>query len=120
GGGRAAPLEPPRHLPPGTGRARVPDTARPMAGKMNTLLHWETRTFRPRYSTSANGEPVAINARPSVQRNRSAGTASDFEVGLDSGKIIGRSHLRAISRTMGSVNAPGRVESPTRMVPAIL
>ena len=103
-----------------TRRVRVADSASPIAGKMNTLLHWETRTLRLRYSTSANGEPVAINARPSVQRSRSAGTASDFEVGLDSGKIIGCLHLRAISRTMDSVNAPGRVESPIRIVQSIL
>ena len=36
------------------------------------------------------------------------------EVGLESGKIIGRSTLRAISRTIDSVNAPPTVDRPIK------
>jgi hypothetical protein len=79
-----------KNMPSVTRRARVADTASPMAGKMNTLLHCEMRILRPLCTTSGKGEPVAISARPSVQRSKSSGTASDFEVGLESGKIIGR------------------------------
>src|SRR2546422_4074881 len=75
--------------------------------------------LRPPYATGANGEPVATSARPSVQRIRSSAVASDFEVGLDSGKMIGRSTLRAISRTIDSLNAPRAVDRPIRIVALI-
>src|SRR5262245_25873660 len=65
------------------------------------------------------GEPVATRARPSVQRIRSPAAASERSVGLESGKMTGRATLRAISRTIGSVNAPPTVESPIRMVASI-
>ena len=70
----------------------------------------------PRARPASNGLPVAISARPSVQRIRSAGSASHFEVGLDSGMMIGRSVCAAMSRTIASVNAPVWVEVPIRMV----
>src|ERR1700751_2772536 len=73
--------------------------------------------LRPSKLTGANGEPDATNARPSVQRIRSSAVASDFEVGFESGKIIGRSIFRAISRTIGSVKAPPTVEKPIIAVP---
>ena len=60
--------------------------------------------------------PVATNARPSDQRMRSSAVASASSVGLLSGKMIGRSHHDAIARTIVSVNAPGIVDVPTRMV----
>ena len=90
-----------------------------MAGKMKMLLHCAIGIFRPSYWTGANGEPVATSARPSVQRIRSSAVASDFEVGFDSGKMIGRSTLRPISRTIASVNAPRAVDSPIRTVASI-
>src|SRR6266404_3402829 len=72
---------------------RAPDatTPSPMAGKMKTLLHCAMGMVRPPYRTGAKGEPVATRARPSVQRIKSSAFASDFVVGFDSGKIIGRS-----------------------------
>src|SRR5437879_8092058 len=51
---------------------------RPTAWNMNTLLHWATGMRRLPNSTGGKGEPVAIKARHSVHRMRSAGTASDF------------------------------------------
>src|ERR1700744_4988069 len=72
--------------------------------------------FRPLWVTGANGEPDATRARPSVQRIRSSAVASDFDVGFESGKIMGRSTFRAISRTIGSENAPPTVENPIRIV----
>ena len=56
---------------------------------MNTLLHWATGTLRPSISTRGKGEPVATTARPSVQRARSEGSASERDVGLERGKMIG-------------------------------
>src|SRR5207244_11854728 len=70
--------------------------------------------------TGANGEPVATSARPSDQRTRSSAVASDLAVGLESGKTIGRSTLRAISRTTGSVKAPPTVDRPMRIVASVL
>src|ERR1700743_3450096 len=75
---------------------------------------------RPLWTTGANGEPDATRARPSVQRIRSSAVASDFEVGFESGKMIGRSTFSAISRTIGSEKAPPTVERPIRMVALIL
>ena len=74
------------------------------------------RTSLPLTSTGANGLPVPTSARPSVQRNRSAGAASDCEVGFDSGKITGCGVWRAISRTISSVNAPGCALTPASTV----
>src|SRR6201996_7288978 len=76
--------------------------------------------FRPLWVTGANGEPDATRARPSVQRIRSSAVASDFEVGFESGKMIGRSTFRAISLTIGSEKAPPTVERPIRIVAFIL
>src|SRR4029453_9286366 len=67
-------------------------------------------------STGRNGLPVATSARPSVHRIRSTGTASAFDVGLDSGMMTARSTGDAICRTMPSVNAPNWVEVPISIV----
>src|SRR6266480_2104673 len=66
--------------------------------------------------TGPNGLPVATRARPPVQASRSAGVASDRVVGLDMGRMTGRSTCVAISRTIRSVKAPCWVEVPMRMV----
>ena len=71
--------------------ARATVTPRPRPGNTNALFACAIRYVAPPYSTGANGLPVATSARPSVQRIRSAGTASALEVGLDSGMMIGRS-----------------------------
>jgi hypothetical protein len=47
---------------------------------------------------------------------RSSAVASDFEVGLDSGKMIGRSTLCAISRTIRFGERAVAVDRPIRMV----
>ncbi len=71
------------------------------------LLHCPMVIVCPLYDISGKGLPVAIKARPSVQAIRSAGAASLLEVGLEIGKIIGRSTCLAIARTMASVKTPG-------------
>ena len=50
--------------------------------------------------TGPNGLPVAVSTFPSVQAIRSFGSASALEVGLDSGKMIGRSVCAAMSVTI--------------------
>src|SRR2546425_12514759 len=84
------------------------------------LLHWAMGIALPPWGTGANGEPVATSARPVVQRIRWSAFASDFDVGLDSGKMIGRATLRPISRTIASVKAPWAVDRPMRIVALIL
>ena len=64
----------------------------------------------------SKGEPVAMRALPSVHSRRSAGRASAFEVGFDSGMMIGRSWWEAISRTTRSVKAPNWAEQPMSIV----
>ena len=66
--------------------------------------------------TGSKGLPVAVSTRPSVHSMRSAGSASHFEVGFDSGMMIGRSVWAAMSFTIASVNAPEWVEVPISMV----
>ena len=64
----------------------------------------------------AKGLPVAIRARPSVQFTRSPGTASTRLVGLESGKMIGRSTWAAIERTISSVKWRGWPLTPISAV----
>ena len=59
---------------------------------------------------------MVISALPWDHSSRSAGTASMREVGLESGKIIGRSHEAVIASTTSRVNAPHTAEQPSRMV----
>ena len=66
--------------------------------------------------TGVNGLPVTINARPSVHAIRSAAVASARDAGLESGKMMGRSVCRAMSRTIASVKAPGAPDAPISMV----
>ena len=85
---------------------------RPSPGKMKTLLAWPIR--RP--STGGKGLPVAMSARPSVQRTMSSGVASAMAVGFESGITIGRSVPDAISRTTSSEKVPATPVVPTRIV----
>ena len=59
---------------------------------------------------------MATSARPSVQSDRSCGVASECEVGLDSGMMIGRFTADAMSCTISRVNAPRWVERPIKQV----
>ena len=59
---------------------------------------------------------MVISALPLDHCTTSAGIASMREVGLDSGKIIGRSQDAVIASTTSWVNAPNTVEEPSRMV----
>ena len=70
----------------------------------------------PAYVTGAYGLPVAMSARPSVQRSRSWGVASQRSIGLERGKMMGRSTLAAIVRTAFSPNSPHWAETPRSTV----
>src|SRR5512140_2353816 len=85
-------------------------------GKMNALLQFPIRRRLPPYTTSGNGVPVATSARPRDHLRISSGGASAFEVGFDSGKMIGQGQCADISRTISSVNVPGWVDVPISMV----
>ena len=60
--------------------------------------------------------PVAIIARPWLQRMASAGVHSTFEVGLLKGKMIGRPTSWDIVRTIRSVKVPGWAVVPIKIV----
>lgn len=81
--------------------------------------------------TGGKGEPVAINARPSVHAMASSGSTSQSDVGLDMGNcdgqtasmrwkspltMMGRSTCLAISLTMSSVKERECVDVPIRTV----
>src|SRR6476646_7976463 len=83
------------------------------------LLHCAMGIVRPPKLTGAKGEPVATSALPLVQLIKSSAVASEREVGLERGKMIGREVLRAISRTIDSVKAPLADEKPMRIVASI-
>src|SRR5262249_43914647 len=75
--------------------------------------------LRPLKLTGAKSEPVATKTRASVQRIKSSAFASELDVGLERGKMVGRGTLCAISRTTASVNAPPAVERPMRIAASI-
>src|SRR5262249_560806 len=101
-------------------RALDASNPRPTAGKIKTLLHWAISILFAPYFTGANGDPVATSARPSVQAMRSEGSASERLVGVDKGKMIGRSVLLAISGTIDSAKIPLTVDKPINMVASTL
>ena len=80
------------------------------------MLVWLMGMLRPSRVTGAKGLPVPTSARPSVHSIRSCGLASARDVGLDSGKMIGRSVCWAIWRTIASVKAPACIETPISVV----
>src|ERR1700754_3716579 len=84
--------------------ARTPS---PTPGKMFTLLHCPITYFFPSYSTGGKGLPVAIIACPLVHFIRSSGIASDLDVGLERGKIMGLATCFFISTITSSVKDPG-------------
>jgi hypothetical protein len=72
---------------------------------------------RPALSVSgANGEPDANSTRPPVHSIACSKVHSDWLVGLDSGKMMGRGLSSAISRTAASLNAPPIVLTPMSAV----
>jgi hypothetical protein len=91
---------------------------RPTPGKMKTLLACPTSLAPPPMSTGPNGLPLATSALPSVQRSTSAGVASHFDVGLDSGNTIGDLARAAMALIACSVKAPWVPLVPIRMVGA--
>lgn len=63
----------------------------PIPGKQVELLHSATSYSLPLYLTGGNGLPVAMRALPFVHSLMSFGSASWSRVGLERGKMIGRS-----------------------------
>src|SRR6266699_6645979 len=74
------------------------------------------RVETPFFRTGGKGLPVPITARPSVQARRSLGVASDRDVGLDKGKMIGCCVNSATVRTTRSGKAPGWPDTPISTV----
>ncbi len=103
-------------IPSVTRLARATTVPSPSPGYTSALLAWPMTWVVPSRVTGGTGMPAATSARPPVQDSTSAGIASIFSVGLDSGSTIGRSTCRAIPVTTCSVNAPALVEVPTRTV----
>mmetsp|Transcript_33002 Transcript_33002/g.83781 ORF Transcript_33002/g.83781 Transcript_33002/m.83781 type:complete len:255 (+) Transcript_33002:1263-2027(+) len=94
----------------------VSTAAWPTEGKMYALLACAGWYSTPLCVSGAKGEPDANTTRPSVQLNASSYVHSDLEVGLDRGKMMGRSFSAAISRTTSSEKALAMVDTPMRMV----
>src|SRR5437762_1344313 len=90
-----------------TSRASVTSAPSPTPGKTKALLAWPIRWVRPATSTGANGLPEATSARPPVQARMSAGMASLWLVGLDSGSTSGRATAAAMASMIGRVKVPG-------------
>ena len=104
------------------GDAREPRPRwRPVPGPGRRTRCWpgRSRAGDPRCSTGAKGDPVATIARPSVHARTSAGSASETEVGLESGSTMGRSPAASpstIARTTASLNVPATPVAPTSTV----
>ena len=98
--------------------SRLSDTIvpSPRPGNTKTLFACPTSCRTPAWSTGPNGDPVATSARPSVQARMSAGVASAFDVGLDSGMISGWRTPAAVARTIASPNVPAVAVVPTSTV----
>mmetsp|Transcript_7922 Transcript_7922/g.26160 ORF Transcript_7922/g.26160 Transcript_7922/m.26160 type:complete len:214 (-) Transcript_7922:1357-1998(-) len=90
----------------------------PSPGKMYKLFPWFARISRPETApfASSKGDPLEKTALPSVAFAASSDVHSAFEVGLDRGKIIGRSFCSPICRKTSSVNNPFTVDAPSKAV----
>src|SRR5215469_3861585 len=105
-----------RSMPSVTLDAPATIVPRPRPGYTRALLDWPKWYVTPPYSNGSMGSPVATSAVPLDQVMMSAGRASIFEVGLETGKITGRSTAALIASTTSLVNAPWAVEAPIRIV----
>src|SRR5450759_651281 len=76
-------------------------TPSPTPGKMYELLLCPGTKVFPLYVTGSNGLPLANTARPSDHVYASSAVHSDFEVGFERAKMIGRWFMRAIASTTG-------------------
>mmetsp|Transcript_55971 Transcript_55971/g.128450 ORF Transcript_55971/g.128450 Transcript_55971/m.128450 type:complete len:217 (-) Transcript_55971:1251-1901(-) len=96
----------------------APDSVAPIAipGNTKALLHWFPYITPPAgVAVSANGDPEAKIALPSVHRTAASIVHSALEVGLDKGIIRGLSWWDATSVRTSSVNSPPMVLHPKRM-----
>mmetsp|Transcript_538 Transcript_538/g.2192 ORF Transcript_538/g.2192 Transcript_538/m.2192 type:complete len:214 (+) Transcript_538:122-763(+) len=98
--------------------APVRAAAKPSAGKTYALFACAGKTFTPSRgrTTGSNGDPLAKTTLPSLQAMACSNVHSDFDVGLLSGKMIGRSFRAHIALTTSSVNAPPIVLTPINAV----
>mmetsp|Transcript_47782 Transcript_47782/g.123355 ORF Transcript_47782/g.123355 Transcript_47782/m.123355 type:complete len:227 (+) Transcript_47782:153-833(+) len=99
--------------------------AMPTPGKMNMLLHCEATSLRPLCSRGGQGLPAAKSRLPSVHLTAFSKVTSARELGLESGKISGLSHVSIMALQTSSVHtgpAPVRPKSAcglkTRMTSA--
>mmetsp|Transcript_8043 Transcript_8043/g.23702 ORF Transcript_8043/g.23702 Transcript_8043/m.23702 type:complete len:235 (-) Transcript_8043:1250-1954(-) len=90
----------------------------PSPGKMYKLFPWFARITRPETPlfASSNGDPLEKIALPSVAFAVSSEVHSAFDVGLESGNIIGLSFCSPICRKTSSVNNPFTVDAPNKAV----
>ena len=70
----------------------------------------------PLISTGANGLPDAKIARPLVHVHACSAVHSDFDVGLEYGKITGDAQYSSIASITSRVNAPACVLVPMSTV----
>ena len=97
-----------------SGSVRASDDDRPEArcpGTRRRCSPAGSGRATPPISTGGNGLPVATIARPPVQARMSAGRASVFAVGFESGRTIGRSALGRHRPDRGLAEGPGRARS---------
>src|ERR1700745_3232218 len=84
----------------------------PMAGKMETCLPWPGTKCLPPTVSGGNGLPLAKIARPFDQVYASSAVHSDRDVGLEYGKMIGRSLISEIASITFWLNSFGTVLTP--------
>src|ERR1700741_4563563 len=84
----------------------------PMAGKMYTLLPWPGTKCWPATVNGGNGLPLAKIARPFDQVYASSAVHSDRDVGLEYGKMIGRSLISEMASMTFWLNSFGTVLTP--------
>mmetsp|Transcript_27154 Transcript_27154/g.83685 ORF Transcript_27154/g.83685 Transcript_27154/m.83685 type:complete len:223 (+) Transcript_27154:103-771(+) len=101
-----------------TTRHSAMDAPRPTPGNTNMLLHCDGVYVLPFRSTGSKGDPDAKTTSPSVHSIASAYETSHFEVGFDSGMMMGRSGLTLAWNvlTTASSKSPATVDAPMSIV----
>ena len=97
-------------------RAPASTAAWPSAGNTYALFACAGYRVDPSCVIGSNGDPDANATFPFVNRTASSNVHSALCVGLDNGKITGRSLSSAIFRNTVSSNAPAIVETPINAV----
>mmetsp|Transcript_60836 Transcript_60836/g.91852 ORF Transcript_60836/g.91852 Transcript_60836/m.91852 type:complete len:272 (+) Transcript_60836:500-1315(+) len=85
----------------------------PIPGKMYALLPCPGTCVFPSTTTGSNGLPLANRHLPLLHVNACSAVHSAFDVGFDSGMMIGRSFSSHIKSTTSLLNTPGCALTPT-------